>query len=186
MSPTNVKPQLHHHREDTPLIYPGLTASSLHPLCLLVHQTSQYRRSQLTSSHHCNQELHPTTPENCQYQPHNPSLPTEPSPPLTHLIYPPTLAVIGLKSLFSSWGGTKQDTDGQDFSSFKRPVPSPLANFQNTRGEQSHPKQAETKIKVGLGIMEKGARGIIARQAGNSTRFSFGKIPANTCKENDP
>lgn len=36
---------------------------------------------------------------------------------------------------------------------------------------------------MGLDITEKRAR---ERQAGNSRRFSFGKIPANTCKENDP
>lgn len=46
--------------------------------------------------------------------------------------------------------------------------------------EQSLLKWAEKKPKVVLGMTEEGARESIEREAGNSTRFSFGKIPANT------
>lgn len=40
--------------------------------------------------------------------------------------------------------------------------------------------------KVGAGATEERAREITEGQAGNSSGLSFGKIPANTCKENDP
>ena len=94
-------------------------------------------------------ELHHAAPANSSSPnsiplPCSPSPPTNLSPPPKHLIHPPTLATMALESLFSSWRGAKQDTDGQDFSSFKWPTPPLLQTFGIRRANcllQSEPKQ---------------------------------------------
>lgn len=64
---------------------------------------------------------------------------------------------------------------------------SPPAGFLNERSKRSPPYPATVaSTEVGVGTTEEGAREITERQAGNSSGLSFGKIPANTCKENDP
>lgn len=64
---------------------------------------------------------------------------------------------------------------------------SPPAGFLNEKSKRSPPYPVTmASTEVGVGTTEEGAREITERQAGNSSGLSFGKIPANTCKENDP